>query len=84
MSRGRAGCRFYWLPGSVSPTEPGNPPGPGRRGSLTPADPNPSGKSPQPKLFARRVRHTLHRWQTGSRCAHTALPNAPTPSASPP
>ena len=40
---------------------PDNPPGGGRRGSRTPAGPNPGGKSPQPKVVARRVRQTLQR-----------------------
>jgi hypothetical protein len=47
--------------GGVSPIEPANPPGFGFRGSRTPAEPNPSGKSPQPKLSDRRVRQTLQR-----------------------
>jgi hypothetical protein len=62
---------------------PESPPGGGRLGSLTPAGPKP-GSSPQATLFAGPVRQTLHRWHDGSRWAHTALPNAPTPIANPP
>ena len=34
--------------------------------------------------FGARVHHMLQRWQCGSRCAHTAVPNAPMPTARPP
>jgi inorganic pyrophosphatase len=65
----RPDLRLFWREsyasalgsGGVSRIEPDSPPGVGRRGSRTPADPNPCGKSPQPKLAARRVRQTLQR-----------------------